>query len=155
MAQLEHLLTPSLSHDARPSVSIYSANTSVVVAFFGGTPGIILLSALNSYRLRRPMDALVYVAVLAAWAAMLHALYKGPAPEALAWLAQYVGKRGVNNLFSMLLCGALYFLHRKQHRTTTMFQSPPSPWIAGIACIVLGYLISGMTIAAIIWLGAK
>lgn len=72
MAHLEDLLTPSLSNKAWPSVSIYSANTSIVVAFLAGTTGVILLSALNSYRLKRPIDALIYVAILAAWAGMLH-----------------------------------------------------------------------------------
>jgi hypothetical protein len=145
----EHLLTPSLSDAAPPSASIYSANASIVMAFIGGVPAVILLSALNSYRLKRPMDALIYVAAFAGFFAYIHAVLNGQLPFPLDWLYHQIGRHGVSNLAGMLLCGGFYFLHRKQHRTSNLFQSPPSPWIPGIACIVLGFVISTVMVAII------
>lgn len=143
----EHLLTPSLSGNSRPSVSIYSTNASIVVGFCGGAPAVILLSALNSYRLKRPFDLLAYAAATVAWLSMVHASLHAPAIQPLDWLFRTIGVRNTSSLLAILLCGGFYALHRTEHRASTMFQSPPKPWIPGIACILLSWGISTITVA--------
>lgn len=135
----EHLLTPSLTAETKPSVSLYSSNSSLAVSIFGGAPAVIMISILNSYRLKRLADAPVYLAALGAWAAMVYAALHPPAPQPLDWLFSNVGVRSSSSLLAILLCGGFYALHRKQHRTSTMFQAAPSPWIPGIACCLLAW----------------
>ncbi|NHZ62409.1 hypothetical protein [Massilia genomosp. 1] len=137
----ESLLTPSLSPSAAPAAKLYSLQSSFVLAFFGGPFAIILYSALNSWKLRRPLDALVYLAGLALAVTYLAAMLTRYAP--LVSLIDVIGNSAGEALWRALalaLTGIVYLLHRKQHRSAALFgATSPSPWIPAIACAVLAY----------------
>jgi hypothetical protein len=137
----ESLLTPSLSPSAAPAANLYSTQSAFVLAFFGGPLAIILYSALNSWKLRRPLDALLYLAGLALSIFYIVGLLGGYAP--LLRLVDLIGDSGPEVLWRALalaLASTVYLLHRKQHRSAALFGArPPSPWIAAIACAVLAY----------------
>lgn len=142
----ESLLTPSLTPSAAPAAQLYSVQSGFLVAFFGGPLAIILYSALNSWKLRRPLEALAYLAALVLCVGVLVAIVTGLLP--LGWLADIIGNSAAEVLWralSIALFGAFYLMHRKQHRSAALFGAkPPSPWIPAIACAVLAY---GMKIA--------
>lgn len=142
----ESLLTPSLSSPSAPSASLYSVQSALLVAFLGGNFAIILYAALNSWKLRRPMDALAYVAALAVVMAVFVAGVSGWPP--MMALVNLVGSGSiVLRALALLLFGAFYLLHRKQHRSAALLGMPAaSPWIAAISCIVVGYGISWLVV---------
>ena len=136
----EHLLTPSLSASG-PPVSLYSIRSSFFVAFFGGPAAILLYSGFNSWRLRRLRDIPAYLA----GAALLALLVYGTRDDvdSFVWLRHELGGdtiRVLSRALALLLCGMFYLLHKKQHRSASLFNSKaPSPWIPAIACMALGY----------------
>ena len=137
----ESLLTPSLSPSAAPTANLYSVQSSFVLAFFGGPFAIILYSALNSWKLRRPLDALVYLAGMALAVSYLVAVWTAYAP--MVQLVNVIGRSAAEALWRALalaLMGVVYLLHRKQHRSAALFAGQtPSPWVPAIACAVLAY----------------
>ena len=137
----ESLLTPSLSAERTAAPALYSVQSGFLVAFFGGGFAIILYAALNSWKLRRPLDALAYVAATILMLASLAAMVRGWEP--LLRLLEPLGNsapRYFLRALSLLLFGAFYLLHRKQHRSASLFGiAPSSPWIAAIACGLIGY----------------
>lgn len=137
----QSLLTPSLSSKTAPSTALYSVQSAFLVAFFGGAFAIILYSALNSWKLRRPLDPFAYAIAAALVLALNYAIVVGWAP--LATLFATLGEglpRYLMRTVSLLLFGAFYLLHRKQHRSSSLFAvAPLSPWIPAIACMVAGY----------------
>ena len=141
MPMREALLTPSLSSSSKPSTALYSVQSGFLVAFFGGGFAIILYAALNSIRLRRPLDALAYVAASALLCALFYAAAISWPP--LVTLLDTLGQgswRYVSRAASLLLFGAFYLLHRKEHRSAELFGlAPLSPWIPAIACMAVGY----------------
>ncbi|MDQ1817394.1 hypothetical protein RBA41_29215 [Massilia sp. CCM 9210] len=137
----ESLLTPSLSPSQAPAAILYSVQSSFLLAFFGGPFAIIFYSALSSWKLRRPLDALMYLPALALSTAFLVAVQAGYAP--LIALIDAIGSGGARILsraLAMALFGVVYLMHRKQHRSAALFGAkPPAPWIPAIACGVLDY----------------
>lgn len=141
----EHLLKPSLSGSgSAPAVTLYSTQSSFLVAFLGGPAAIVLYSALNSWRLRRPLDALAYLATLALTTLMMiDEEHGGPL---FSWFLGYFGRGSERYLWRLLALaafGAFYLMHRKQHRSAQLFgEKPPSPWLAAIACMVGGFALT-------------
>ncbi|MDM5180622.1 hypothetical protein PO883_25910 [Massilia sp. DJPM01] len=140
----ESLLIPSLSPSRTPAAILYSTQSSFLLAFFAGPFAIILYSALNSWKLRRPMDALLYLPALALSTAFFVAVQTGYAP--LMTVADAIGAGGeriLSRALAMALFGVVYLMHRKQYRSAVLFGAkPPAPWIPAIACGALAY---GMT----------
>lgn len=137
----EHLLRPSLAGADQPAPRLYSTQSSFLVAFIGGPAAIVLYSALNSWRLRRPVDTVAYIVTLALVVAlMLDGDSGGPVFSAFVGYFGTGSERYLWRLLSLAAFGAFYLMHRKQHRSAQLFgDKPPSPWIAGIACIAGGY----------------
>ncbi|NHZ79923.1 hypothetical protein F2P44_11640 [Massilia sp. CCM 8695] len=137
----ESLLTPSLSPSRAPAAILYSVESSFLLAFFGGPFAIILYSALNSWKLRRPLDGLVYLAALLLSVAFIVAVKTRYAP--LAGLMLAIGASAAELLWralSMVLFALFYLMHRKQHRSAVLFGAKaPSPWIPAIAFAVLAH----------------
>lgn len=135
----EHLLTPSLSASA-PPVSLYSIRSSFFVAFLGGPAAIILYSTLNSWRLRRALDIPAYLIAVILFVLLVYA--RGDVAY-FGWLREQLGSDTIRFLsrgLALALCGMFYLLHKKQHRSATLFDSKaPSPWLPAIASTVLGY----------------
>jgi len=147
----EHLLQPSLSASAAPAPALYSTQSSFLVAFLGGPVAIVLYSALNSWRLRRPVDIVAYLVTLALVVAlMVDHDHGGPLFSAFV---DYFGAGSDRYLWRLLALGAFgafYLLHRKQHRSTQLFGGKaPSPWIPAIACMVVGYGVTVLLLAAV------
>lgn len=136
----EHLLTPSLSASG-PPVSLYSIRSSFFVAFLGGPAALILYSTLNSWRLRRTLDIPAYLAAIV----LLMLLIYGARDDVsyFAWLRQELGSdagKFLSRALALGLCGVFYLLHKKQHRSASLFNSTaPSPWIPAIVCMAIGY----------------
>ena len=138
---IQSLLTPSLSSKTAPSTALYSVQSSFMVAFFGGGFAIILYSALNSWKLRRPLDGLAYAVAAALIFALHYAVaFMWPPLMALFNTLGDSSPRYAMRALSLLLFGAFFLLHRKQHRAGALFGvAPLSPWIPAIACMVAGY----------------
>ena len=138
----EQLLSPSLSDTPARAIGLYSPRSSFLLAFFGGPMALVLYSALNSARLKRPLDAIAYIAATLGVAALVYAAQTGAMPDAVKWISQQIGgagsMRGLSRLYALLLWTCFYLMHRKQHRSVTMFGEAPSPWKAAIACFALG-----------------
>ncbi|WP_147330433.1 MULTISPECIES: hypothetical protein [unclassified Duganella] len=150
----EHLLTPSLSASA-PPVSLYSIRSSFFVAFLGGPAAIILYSTLNSWRLRRVLDIPAYLIAIILFVLLVYGT-RGDVAY-FAWLREQLGSdttRFLSRGLALALCGLFYLLHKKQHRSATLFGSKaPSPWIPAIASTVLGYAAT-VGVAALLLRGA-
>lgn len=137
----QSLLTPSLSSKTAPSTALYSVQSAFLVAFFGGAFAIILYSAFNSWKLRRPLDGVAYAAAAALTVLLNYAIATGWAPLTNLFATLGEGSpRYLVRAVSLLLFGAFYLLHRKQHRSASLFGiAPLSPWIPAIGCLVAGY----------------
>jgi len=137
----EHLLTPSLSATTRP-VTLYSVQSSFLIAFLGGPVAILLYSSLNSWRLRRTKDIPVILLGAGAVVGLVYALLFQP--MLFAGLVELLGNdtfRALRTVLSLAICGVFYGLHQKQHRSAAFFHDkPPSPWIPALVCIVVGYV---------------
>lgn len=140
----DSLLTPSLTEHRQPS-RLYSATSSFWVAFVGGPLAVILYAALNSYRLRRPLDAFAFVAALLAFGGMLYLVITFSERAVMLSLSDFLGSRNstvrVLQHSCALLCWAgFYLLHRKQHRSMALFaDQAPNPWLPALACTAIGY----------------
>lgn len=137
----EHLLRPSLTK-TRTTATLYSPQSSFLLGFFMGPLPLILYSALNSIRLKRPGDAVAYAVGLAIFCALIYASFMDPRPAALAWINAQLGQgasmRGASRILAVVLWGCFYLMHRKEHRSVDLFGARPSPWIAAIGCAVAG-----------------
>jgi hypothetical protein len=145
----EKLLTPELPRVAAGK-PMYSVRAGFMVAFFGGPIAATLFSALNSlHRNRLWKDLPVYVAGLTlAVGLLVYALFE---PEAFWFNASDTGLGSFRYVFralGLVLFGAYYLLHKQLYRAEEFLgDKPPSPWRAGIACFLLGSLISTAVVA--------
>lgn len=137
----QHLLRPSLQDD-RPVIGLYSPTWSLLPGFFLGPFPVILYSAINSYRLRRPLDAIIYLLAIAGAIGLMAAAITQPVPEAVQWFKEATGRRDVAytmlRVYALLLWGVFYLMHRPQHRSSNMMATLPSAWIPCLAASVLG-----------------
>jgi hypothetical protein len=136
------LLTPSLSNTA-PTVGLYSLRSSLLLGVLGGALPLVLYWSLNSYRLKRPLDAVAYVLAILGFAALVYAYYSGAMPQFTQWINHYLGSAGTMRTalqaYAMFLWAGFYLMHRKQYRSMGLFGIvSPSPWIALVACLALG-----------------
>lgn len=150
----DDLLTPSLSNTAR-TVGLYSLRSSLLLGFFGGPLPLVLYWSLNSCRLKRPLDAIAYLLAIAGFAALVYAYYSGATPEFAQWTRRYLGGAGtlrtVLQAYAMTLWAGFYLMHRKQYRSMGLFGvAPPSPWIALVACFVLGVALTFGIVALVV-----
>lgn len=138
------LLQPSLSDPAAVGAAPYSQQTAMLTAFFGGPLALAVLFAIDARRLGRlgrdaPWIALV-VAAYAGW--MLFAWTTAAGLSLQVALVEELGRRGpqiVERLIALLGAGLATLLHRKEHRSATLFGlKRPNGWVMGIALIVLG-----------------
>lgn len=139
----DSLLTPSLSQ-AQANKQIHSPGSLFFVAFVGGPVGLIIFSALNSYKLRRPLDALVYLAAGTLFWGLLLALKLHPLPAPLLWLQQQLGPRFgfyLMRSYALLLWALFYFMHLNAHRCAALFaEKTATPWVSALVCTGLGWL---------------
>lgn len=115
-----------------------------MVAFFGGPIAQVLYSALNSYRLRRPADAVLYLSALVLTGGFFYWLLGGIQGPLLPWIETQLGTsttaRYLPRILALLLWGGFYLLHRQYHRSADLMNvDRPRPWIPALACIALGY----------------
>lgn len=151
----ELLLTPSLSEQGR-AVGLYSLNTSLLLGFLGGPLPLVLYSALNSYRLKRTGEYLVYLLAVLGYVGLMSACILGTGigvPQALYdFLGGSGGARVVSQVYAMLLWASFYLMHKRQHRSMSLFGVPaPSPWIALVACFALGFGLQWVLTFGILW----
>ncbi len=137
----ENLLRPSLT-DTPPSVALYPSYWSLLPGVFLGPLPVILYSAVNSYKLRRAGDVLVYAVAFAGMLVLMYLTMLRPSPQAFVWLQEITGFRnlfqGTLRMYAVALWAAFYWMHRQQHRSGGMMLDVPSGWIPCIASAVVG-----------------
>lgn len=155
---LEHLLQPTLSTEEQ-KVPIFSVRACFFTAFFGGPLAITLLSALNSNKLKRlKQDLIFYFVSISAFLIYLFIILDIPEGADISeWTAtqrrenilyRYGGK-GLGLLFWM----AYYYLHNQYYKTMSLFDmEAPNPWIPAIICIVIGGFFQVMLVMLIIFI---
>jgi hypothetical protein len=136
----EDLLRPSLSA-APPAVGLYSVSWSLLPCFFLGPYPVILYSALNSWRLKRPWDAIMYLLAIAGVFGVMFVTNVDPLPDAVQRFKELSGTGNVSftmlRVYAVLLWGGFYFMHRAQHRSSNMLLQAPSAWKAClVACLL-------------------
>ncbi len=140
---LDSLLTPSLS-STQANKQIHSPGSSFFVAFLGGPCGIIAFSAINSYKLRRPWDAVVYLIAASAFFGLLFLIKHLSMASAMVWLQQQLGPSHgfyLMRCYALLLWALFYLMHLKMHRSAALFDDKPRiPWVSALACICFGYV---------------
>lgn len=159
VARNEDLLRPTLS-DIRVAKAPYSDSMQFISAFLGGFFAAAIVTALNAWRLQRLGRDLPVIAICCiVYLAILMGLFWSEQGAAiLTELNAFAGDRSLRTLIQLLglaMFGIGYAMHRKEQRGANLTDLPrPNPWIAGIACIVVGIPLNGGLIAALQMLGA-
>ena len=138
-AELESLLEPSLTphHITRP---MYSLNSHVLVAFFGGLMGLFLFS-LYSIRHAGQLSRwwVLYVCLFLYTVSVQIYLGYGRANGFPEWMpTNLLTVNRMHTIMSLLAMAILYFLQRHLFSVSMLKGESPSPWIPGILCSVLG-----------------
>lgn len=141
----DQLLRPSLA-DTPASGGLYSLHWMLLPTFFLGPFPVIVFSAFNSWRLKRPLDAIAYVLALLGMAALFYALSLRPAPEWVRQFGELIGSERpegtLSRMYALLLWSLFYLMHRPQHRSSSMLGNAPPAWRVGIFSCVLGLVLS-------------
>lgn len=148
MPEMHDLLTPELSESGRVR-PFYSSVALFMTAFFGGPVAVMLLSALNSKKMMRlKKDALYYIVFpIIIFTFYYFAITVPEGVHGLSWLEEYrhshpIYKHGPKAL-ALIFWTVSYALHKKQHKIMQLFDiKPKNPWIAAIACSLLGAFVS-------------
>ncbi len=141
---LEHLLQPTLSIEEQ-RVPIFSVRACFFSGFFGGPLAVTLLSALNSNRLKRlKNDLIFYLIGISAFLVYLFIILD--IPEG-ANISEWTSSQRRENLFyrygsrgwGLIFWAVYYYFHKQYHMTMSLFDiEPPNPWIPAITCIIIG-----------------
>jgi hypothetical protein len=141
MTSINHdLLQPSLQRTA-PGRAPYSQTCGFACAFLGGPPSVLLLAAVNAFRLGRwPRDLRWLLPAFALWVGFEWSLvHTASGQAALAWSRDVLGSRGGELLRRAL---ALW-LHRREHRMADLMGlQRPNGWRMGLLLIVAGNLLA-------------
>lgn len=142
---LEDLLQPSLGDGEGRRVAIYSVQSNVLVAFFGGPFALSLFLALSARRLQTlTREALPLALVWIIWAAVtvwcLDAFRNDAVPEWLSALGSpQRGFRAAGKILALAVYGAYYLRWRHLYKSQALAGiDPPSAWIPGIGAIAFG-----------------
>jgi len=141
---LEHLLQPTLSIE-KQRVPIFSVRTCFFTAFLGGPLAVTLLSSLNSNRLKRLKNDLIFyfIGISASWVYLFIIL---DIPEG-AKISEWISSQRRENMFyrygsqglGLIFWAVYYYLHKQYYKTMSLFDmEPPNPWMPAIICIVIG-----------------
>ncbi len=145
----EELLQPSLGNAALVARAPYSVPTVILTGVIGGPIAAIAIVLLNSQRLRRlrrdmlPLGAMALIAVATVWMTI------GPGQE--LWFSQGDSERLASIVVrasGLLLAVLGVYLHSHQERTAALMGlTRPNGWLAGIACILVGWSVPLLGIA--------
>ena len=150
----EDLLQPSLANDSAPAAAPYSVRTTFLTGFFGGPFAAIAILATNSVRLRRVFRDLPVILVSAAVLLVGSWALQKTAGGAVArqWLDETIGAnnlRYVYRLLALMIVGCGYLLHRQEQINSDLVGlKRPNGWIAGLICIVGGFVLLSILITA-------
>lgn len=142
MSTNDDLLRPSLDNPDTVQNAIYSTTAGYLTAFIGGPFAAITMAGLNSWRLRRlARDALPIISATAL-SVTLYALFIRP-----EWFGQVDFDVTMQNarlgarVYALMLFGAFWLLHKRYYRAAgLMGLKSPSPWVGGVACVLVGTL---------------
>lgn len=155
---LESLLKPSLQGHAMQG-AMYSTTAHGFVAFFGGPLAVVLFSLWGVRRtglLRQHglLYALLLLLALATVATIVWWRTHGwPAGFNLGGTAASTARYTLQ-LTGMAMFGLIYWCMGPYFRVSTLNQRPPGPWLAGIVCIGLAILFTGLLAGTILpWFG--
>lgn len=149
-SSLESLLEPSLQKHT-PRGALYSIGAHVIVAFFGGPVALMFFSMWGAYKINKLKEHwLLYILGLLAGLALLVCVYwmlKTGWPSVLE-IGSSDRSSAVNiiRIGSIFLSGYVYLGLRDYFRVGEVAGEAPSPWVTGIAAVVVGYLITRILI---------
>jgi hypothetical protein len=147
----ETLLIPSLSHDEGDVQAIYSPTALMLTAFFGGPFAVILMTALNSQKLKRVRTDVSYLLFGAALSTAFIKLMYGSAIAATVFpAAGENAPRLLVRAVSLALFAGAYGLHRRAYRNMRFAGlAAPRALPVALGCIVLGSLLLSAVIALV------
>lgn len=138
------LLQPVLS-EAHSKIALISSRALFFTAFFGGPVAIILLSALNSQRLKRlKHDFLLYGAgLIILVAAFFYFIDIPEGAQGWQWIGEYRRNHPIfrygHRVLALAYWAVSYGLHRRFHKSMVLMDIEPlSPWIPAIVCVLVG-----------------
>jgi hypothetical protein len=144
---MDDLLKPTLSGEGSGK-SLYSARALFFTGFFGGPVAVIFLSALNSKKLNRLRnDIIFYLMAIIVLFAFFHDVIGVPEnAEGFRWLGELRRTNPVlrygPRVLGLIFWALSYGLHRKFHKAMALLDLPPlPPWGAGILCSIIGGII--------------
>ena len=156
---IENLLQPTLTSKEQ-KVPIFSVRACFFTAFLGGPMAVVLLSALNSNRLKRiKKDLIFYLMGISIYLVYMIVILNVPeGTDVSEWVAAQrrenifyrYGSRGLGLLF----WAAYYYLHKQYYKTMSLFDiEPPNPWVSAIICILAGGLLQVLVALIVIRIG--
>ena len=153
VAPVDDLLKPTLDTGTVGQATIYSTTAGFATSFFGGPFAAITLTGINAWRLRRlAADALPLLGATAL-SVLVVLFIANP-----AWFGQpdlefsRSATRLLHRAYALGLFGAFWLLHRRFYRgMAIMGLEAPNGWIIGIACVLLGVLMT----STLIWAAAR
>lgn len=141
------LLQPSLSARTvrRPP---YSLRAGFLASFFGGPAAALGMAALNAHRAGRlPRDLAWLLPALLAW--LLFEAWWAATPsgqqfnEGLQAVLGASGPRYLERGLGLLGFALAYVLHRSEQQAADMMGlERPNGWVAGVALVVAGYVVT-------------
>ena len=145
---MDELFKPSLSCD-KPAVSLYSSRAGFFMAFLGGPLAITLFSALNSRRLDRLKQDMVFYAIGTVLFFVLMYIMLSASPDGenvMKWLLEQRRNtpffRYGSKVLALVLWGGYYFMHRPYHRAMQFAGiDSPSPWKGALTSLGLSILV--------------
>jgi hypothetical protein len=151
MTDRDYLLRPSLSGEAAPETTIYSATTGYMAAFFGGPVGGAVVGLVNAWRLRRlGRDWPLALAAIAMAVGLSWWNVRGGGG---AWLTEQFGRSGTEialRVVGLVFFAGVYLIHRRYYRSMEMMgNEPPSGWVLGFAGAVVGLVATFSIMAAL------
>ena len=134
---MSELFQPSLAAGSRGAKPLYSNRATFLTSFFGGPPAALLILGENARRLGTlPRDAAILLAGIVLWVG-LFVWYFGNR-QAEGALSSTTFRYVVRGL-SLLIWGAVSWLHREEQRATDLMGvDRPNGWWLGLAAIAFG-----------------
>lgn len=147
----ETLLIPTLSHDDGDVQAIYSPTALALTAFFGGPFAVILMTALNTQKLKRVRTDVPYLLFGAAVSTAFIKLMYGSVIAANVFpAAGDNAPRLLVRALSLVLFAGAYGLHRRAYRNMRFAGlAAPRALPAALGCIVLGSILLGAVVTLV------
>jgi len=146
----DSLLEPSIKHSGSQK-PMFSITSHFLVAFFGGPIGLTLFSMISIFRIGKLRENIITYILLSVisigFTAFVFYLYLTGWPNWLMIMESEASSlKNVIKIFSVILCGAIYLLHKHYFSISRLSGEKGNPWVAGITCVITGMLVYALMI---------